>query len=228
MARSFPDPESADDQGLVTVTPKMTPELVLEAYASGIFPWSSRPVRWYSPDPRAIFLRERIHLPRKLKRDLRRGGFRVTFDTAFVDVIRACAERHAREGVWITDEFVRTYAQLHERGYAHSVEVWHEAELVGGLYGIQIRGLYAGESMFYRAPNASKVAFAYLVRQLDRLGIVLFDAQVINEHTHRLGAVLVHRSDYLQLLRIALGAEVPDGAKWPAEPPPWDEDVTGG
>lgn len=213
----FPHPETADPYGLVTVTPAMTPELVLEAYRSGIFPWSEAPVRWYSPDPRAIFVPELIRVPRRIHREVRRGGFRVTFDTAFTEVMRACAEEHAREGVWIGPAFLEVYSQLQRMGYAHSVEVWRDDALVGGLYGLQIAGLFAGESMFYRAPNASKVAFAYLVRQLEETGNVLFDAQAINPHTERLGAVLVRRRDYLMLLRYALGVG-PERHVWPREP----------
>lgn len=210
----FPDPESADPYGLVAVTRSMSPELLLEAYQRGIFPWSERPVRWYSPDPRAVFLLDRIHLPRSLKRVLNRGQFRVTFDQAFDRVIQGCARAHERDGVWITDGFIENYSTLFHIGYAHSVEVWQDDALVGGLYGVQIRGLFAGESMFYEVSNASKVAFAFAAAQLRRLGVALFDAQVINENTHRLGAVLLRRTDYLSLLNRAMQANVPDGRPW--------------
>lgn len=200
----------------------MTPELVLEAYSRGIFPWSTDPVRWYSPDPRAIFLRQTIHVSRRLQRELRSGRFRVTFDTRFEEIIRACAAAHADSGVWITNTFIETYCALHRSGYAHSVEVWNGEALVGGLYGLQLHGLFAGESMFHRVSNASKVAFAYLVRQLDTIGVRLFDAQVINDHTHRLGAVVVRRHDYIAMLKHALLLRtIFDGRIWPSEAPPW-------
>lgn len=225
MASFFPNPSTADPSGLVAVTDRMTPALVLEAYRSGIFPWSTDPVRWYSPDPRAIFVWERIHLPRRLLRELRSDRYRVTCDSRFEEVIRACSETHAANGVWITEEFVTTYTELHAQGLAHSIEVWRDDILVGGLYGVQVNGLYAGESMFYREPNASKIAFAHLTRHLQSMGIGLFDAQVVNDHTMRLGAVTVRRTDYLRMLKRALALRTPyDGRKWPLELPPWGKD----
>ncbi|MEK7705001.1 MAG: leucyl/phenylalanyl-tRNA--protein transferase [Myxococcota bacterium] len=218
----FPDPRLADDYGLVAETDAMTPELLVDAYSHGIFPWSDDPVRWFSPDPRAIFLRERVRLPHKLGKIIRRHGFHVTLDQAFTDVVVACAETHRHEGEWISSGFVRAYSELHAHGQAHSVEVWQGDALVGGLYGVQLRGLFAGESMFYRVANASKVAFAALLAQLDAMGTLLMDAQVINEHTASLGAVLVTRDDYLYLLEHAMRADgTHDGKPWSAEPPPF-------
>lgn len=214
----FPDPSTADPSGLVAVTPHLSTELLLDAYRHGLFPWSEHPVRWYSPDPRALFILDEIKLPRSLNRLLNRKTFRVTFDQAFEAVMRGCAEAHQSGGVWISEGFVETYAALHRMGYAHSVEVWQEQDLVGGVYGVQIKGLFAGESMFYRVSNASKVAFAFCVAQLRRLGIVLFDAQVINENTQRLGARLARRTDYLHALQYAMQMDVVDGAAW--RPPP--------
>jgi leucyl/phenylalanyl-tRNA--protein transferase len=217
----FPDPDGADESGLVAVTDSLDTELLLEAYGRGIFPWSEHPVRWYSPDPRALFLRSLIRIPRRLGRLMRKGDFRVSFDTAFEPVMQGCADAHRADGVWITPGFLRAYSELHQLGYAHSVEVWRGEALVGGLYGVQLGGLFAGESMFHRAANASKVAFAHLVAQLDLVGTVLFDCQVINDHTEALGAVCVPRRDYLAALPLAL--RVPTrfaGEKWPAEPPP--------
>ncbi len=217
----FPDPRGADATGLVAVTRELDAELLLSAYAQGIFPWTVDPVRWYSPDPRAIFLRDRVRLPRRLGRLMRKENLRVTCDQAFTEVMRACAASHAEEGVWISEPFVRAYGELHEQGFAHSVEVWQDDRLVGGLYGVQLAGLFAGESMFYRVPNASKVAFAHLIGVLDELGNVLLDAQVLNEHTHRLGAVCVRRDDYLALLALALRTPARGaGAPWPKDPPP--------
>ncbi|HSI06849.1 MAG TPA: leucyl/phenylalanyl-tRNA--protein transferase [Myxococcota bacterium] len=223
MADFFPDPNTADPYGLVAVSDTMTPELVVDAYRHGIFPWSTDPVRWYSPDPRAIFAYENIHLSKRLLRELRANRYRVTFDTRFAEVIRACAESHAHTGVWISELFISTYCELHERGHAHSVEVWQDDVLVGGLYGVQVNALYAGESMFHRVPNASKVAFAYLARHLQAIGVVLFDAQVVNDHTQRLGAVIVRRTDYLRRLKRALLLQTSfDGKKWALDVPPWE------
>lgn len=216
----FPDPRTADNTGLVAMTSHLDAYMLLDAYRHGLFPWSSNPVRWYSPDPRTIFLPDEIHLPRNLPKLARKARFRVTYDRAFDAVIRGCADAHAPEGTWITPEFMNAYCELHEMGYAHSVEVWQNGNLAGGLYGVQLAGLFAGESMFFRVSNASKVAFAKLLEQLARVRTVLFDAQVINAHTARLGAVLIRREDYLYLLRRAMSARVRyEGQKWPAEPP---------
>lgn len=215
----FPDPERADSTGLVAVTPELNTDLLLEAYARGIFPWSENPVRWYSPDPRAIFLRPTVRLPKKIGKAMRRHTLRVTFDTAFREVVQACADAHRAEGEWITPGFINAYAQLHEQGYAHSVEVWQGERLVGGLYGVQMGAMFAGESMFHHVPNASKVAFTYLVYQLDLIGVVMIDAQVINAHTASLGAVLVSRHDFLMLLSRALRMPVrTQGERWGPEP----------
>ncbi len=218
---TFPDPESADPTGLVAVTRELNVELVLSAYRQGIFPWSEHPVRWYSPEPRAIFVRDHLRLPRRLGRMMRQGGFSVTLDIAFDRVIRGCADAHRSEGEWISSGFVRVYNELYRLGHAHSVEVWQDDRLVGGLYGVQLGGLFAGESMFHLVDNASKVAFAYLVGQLDHIGTVLFDCQVLNEHTANLGAVCVYRRDYLQALAYALAVpSLYGGKRWPREPPP--------
>lgn len=196
----------------------MNAAMLREAYSRGIFPWSEDPVRWYSPDPRAIFLRETVQVPGKIGKAMRHHGLRVTFDTAFDAVIRACSEEHQTEGVWIGPQFIRAYGDLHQEGQAHSVEVWQDATLVGGLYGVQLGAMFAGESMFYRVPNASKVAFAYLVQHLWSSGALYIDAQVMNEHTARLGAVQVRRRDFLHLLEIAL--QTPCDPSWPQEPGP--------
>ncbi len=216
----FPPPDTADETGMVALTKGLHAELLIDAFMHGIFPWSEKPVAWYSPNPRAIFLRDRIHLPRRLPRIMRKNAFTVTFDQAFTDVMRACAAAHSNEGEWISSGFIQAYTDLHAMGHAHSVEVWKDGQLAGGLYGVQIRGLFSGESMFYCVSNASKVAFAFLIRWLHRIGSVLLDAQVLNHHTARLGAVLIHRDDYLYLLQHALKIRSRlDGRKWPRNPP---------
>ncbi len=216
-ARMFklPDPRTADPSGLVIETPKLTPELVLEAYVRGMFPWSEKPARWFSPDPRAVFVREHVRLPSRLGRMVRQGNFHVTFDTAFEDVMRGCRSAHAHEGEWLGDEFIESYGILHKAGYAHSVEVWQNEALVGGLYGIQIGAMFAGESMFYRASNASKVAFAALMAMVEHLGIWFVDAQAANDHTEKLGVVWVTRNDFLKALQQAVHTETPGGpGRW--------------
>jgi leucyl/phenylalanyl-tRNA--protein transferase len=210
----FPDPRDADDEGVVAVGGPLKAKRLLAAYRQGIFPWSGEPVRWHSPDPRSIFWE--VKLPRKLGKMVRRAGFTVSYDRAFRQVAQACADVHRPEGEWITPAFVEAYVELHQLGYAHSVEVWQQGELAGGLYGVHVDGLFAGESMFYHVSNASKVAFAALVYHLDALGVALFDCQVINLNTYNLGAALVHRDDYLRMLKIALKLPTPfSGQRWP-------------
>jgi leucyl/phenylalanyl-tRNA--protein transferase len=217
----FPDPDTADPTGLVAISHAMNPGLLIDAYSHGIFPWSENPVCWYSPDPRALFVRDRIKLPKKMGKAMRRHQLHVTFDESFEQVMTACAEAHARTGTWISPPFLRAYAELHRMGHAHSVEVWQENRLVGGLYGVQIGAMFAGESMFHLVTNASKVAFVHLVEQLQRIGVILFDAQVINAFTIQLGAVLVRRAQFLEVLKHAVSMRTSvDGQRWPAEPPP--------
>lgn len=204
--RHFYDPRLADEEGLVGLTPAITPGLLLEAYQNGIFPWSDRPARWYSPDPRSIFDLETLKLSRRLVRVVRQGRFQVTFDRAFAQVMQACRAHHHRYS-WLSPTMVAAYTHFHQLGYAHSVEVWFEEELVGGLYGVGMGKFFAGESMFFRHTDASKVAFYHLVVKLRQLGVQLFDSQVINSHTASLGAIEISREDYLKRLELALGVE---------------------
>lgn len=215
-AHRFGDARLAGAEGVVARGGDFTVERLLVAYQHGIFPWDGDPVRWCSPDPRAVFWR--VRLPRRLGKVVRRHRLRVTFDVDFAAVIRACAEHHSGAGTWVTPQFIDGYVALHRAGHAHSVEVWQDQRLVGGLYGVQVKGLFAGESMFHRLTDASKVAFAALVYQLQAVGTVLFDCQAINRHTHRLGAALVSRADYLRMLSLALAVATPgDGEPWPRE-----------
>ena len=227
-AHGFSDPMLADDEGVVGVGGAFSPERVLAAYQNGIFPWSGDPVRWHCPDPRAIFWR--VKLPRRFERMVRRSGFTLSFDTDCSAVIEACADHHRPQGEWITNDFIDVYSNLNEMGYVHSVEVWQGGALVGGLYGVQIGRMFAGESMFHRVTNASKVAFAALALKLRSLGIVLFDCQVINRHTHSLGAVLVSRADFLKLLHYALSLPAAEPGRWAPDASvilPWNEDSRG-
>ena len=201
----FPDPLRARGDGMVAIGGDLSvPRLVL-AYRSGIFPWTVDPITWWSPDPRGIFELKDFHVSRSLRYELKRGRIQVTFDRDFPSVIRGCAEA-PRDGdsTWITEEFIRAYIRLHEAGHAHSVEAWLEGELVGGLYGVAVGGLFAGESMFHRASNASKVCVAKLVERLNERGFHLFDTQMVTTATQQMGAVEVRRPEYLKRLRVAV------------------------
>ncbi len=201
-----PDPESADEQGLVALGGKLSPERLLGAYRAGVFPWSSRPVAsWWSPDPRAIFELESWRPHRSVRQAVKRGDWRFTADRDFVGVMHACAEpQEGRESTWITADFVAAYSALHRRGHAHSIEVWEGDEMIGGLYGVTIGGFYGGESMFRRRTDASKAAVMYLIERLRAGGFTLLDAQVPTPHLERLGAITIPRREYLDRLRQAL------------------------
>ena len=201
---AFPHPEKSDRSGLLAVGGDLSPERLLLAYASGIFPWYSedQPILWHSPDPRSVLRVEDLHVPRSLARTIRRGRFEVRLDTAFEDVIRSCAElpRPGGGGTWITPDMLDAYCELHRLGFAHSAEAFADGVLVGGLYGVSIGAVFFGESMFALVPDASKVAFVTLVRQLARWGIDLIDCQQQTHHLARFGAVLWPRSCYLEAL----------------------------
>lgn len=185
----------------------LTPHVLLNAYSQGIFPMADEDgtIYWYDPDPRAILPLERFHIPRRLARRIRRGGFEVRVDTAFRQVITACAEpAPGRETTWISPEIIRAYCDLHELGFAHSVETWIDDWLVGGLYGVTLGGLFAGESMFSRAEDASKIALVYLVERLCQRGYILLDIQFMTEHLRRFGAVEIPRREYKRRLVAAL------------------------
>ena len=186
---------------------RLTPELLVRAYCAGIFPMGDsrrRQIRWYAPDPRAIIPLESFHVPRSVGRTIRRGTFEVRVNTAFGEVIRACA---ARRETWISAEIIRAYSELHALGLAHSVEAWQSGALAGGLYGVALGGAFFGESMFTRVRDASKVALAALVERLRARGFVLLDTQFLTEHLARFGAVEIPRDEYLLLLRHALQLE---------------------
>jgi leucyl/phenylalanyl-tRNA--protein transferase len=208
-SRFFLDPERADADGLVGVGGNLNSPLLLEAYRSGIFPWfdEDSPILWWSPDPRAIFEMDGLHVSRRLARTVRSGRFTATVDRAFVEVVRGCAHRTG-EGVWITPGMIDAYVRLHQIGHAHSVEVWHDGQLAGGVYGVTVGGLFAGESMFTRIRDASKVALVHLMERLQQHAFQLFDVQFLNEHTARLGAIEIPRREYLSRLRNAVACDV--------------------
>jgi leucyl/phenylalanyl-tRNA--protein transferase len=218
----FPPPELAEENGVLAVGGDLREERLILAYSSGIFPWPHEglPLLWHSPDPRTVLVPKDLHVGRSLEKSIRRGHYEVRLDTAFRQVMRGCSqkERPNQDGTWITDEMVEGYVALYRRGLAHSIEAWQGEELVGGLYGISLGGAFFGESMFAEAPDASKVAFATLVRQLDRWGFDFVDCQVHTEHLERFGAVPWSRTRFLAALKKALKKPTRVGP-WKLDPP---------
>lgn len=205
----FPPVEAASLEGLLAVGGDLSPERLLTAYGRGIFPWynDDQPILWWSPDPRAVLFPHKLHISRSLARTIRRADFTVTLDTCFRRVMTHCAgprPQHPEGGTWITPEMLEAYSTLHEMGYAHSIEIWQEDTLVGGLYGLALGGAFFGESMFSHAPNASKVALTLLVRQLHAWGFTLFDCQQSSPHVMRFGAEEIPRHEFLKHLKEAL------------------------
>jgi len=202
----FPEPENADDDGLLAVGGDLRPETMLKAYRSGIFPWTVKPISWWSPDPRAIFEIASFRLSTRMQRLFRSGRFSFSLDRCFTRVMEGCAApAPGRESTWISPEFIAAYTRLHKIGYAHSAEVWHGGQLAGGVYGVAIGGFFAGESMFHTVSNASTMALAFLIEHLKKQGFELFDSQVISSHTASLGAIEIRRKDYLRRLSKAIG-----------------------
>jgi leucyl/phenylalanyl-tRNA--protein transferase len=201
----FPPADNALPDGLVAIGGALTSARLLAAYRAGIFPWSANPVTWWSPDPRAIIELNAFHVPRTLAKLARRKPFRVTRDWAFRAVMEGCAAPGpGRAETWITPEFLRAYMGLHEEGHAHSVECWSGDELAGGIYGVAVNGLFAGESMFHRAANASKLALLHLLEHLRNRGFTLFDIQMLTPATRQFGAIEISRPEYLNRLAAAL------------------------
>lgn len=217
----FPDPERLKfepEPGLVAIGGDFSVERLCLAYRSGIFPWTDNPITWWSPNPRGIFEWDKFHVPRSLQKLAKRcvvlsreepvgsrpsARFEITVNRAFRSVIEKCATSR-RVGNWITAEFIESYTRLHEAGHAHSLEVWQQSELVGGIYGVAIGGLFAGESMFHTVSNSSKLALLFLFERLRQRGYSLFDIQMITPTTACFGAVEIPRTEYLRRLRIAV------------------------
>lgn len=204
----FPPPQWANEQGILAIGGDLQPERLLLAYEKGIFPWYSEdePIIWWSPDPRFVLRSSNLKVSKSMKQVLRSEKFQITFDQNFSDVIQNCQQikRKGQPGTWITNPMYEAYIKLHELGYAHSVEVWENAELVGGLYGISLGRAFFGESMFSKVSNASKTGFIHLVNTLKRHHFELIDCQVYTQHLARFGAEEIHRSDFLAELEEAL------------------------
>jgi len=210
------DPEQADQafppvsealsepDGLLAVGGCLSSQRIINAYTQGIFPWYSHddPILWWSPDPRLVIFPEKLYLSRSLHKTLRKQTFQITFNTAFSQVIKACAAPRTDEtGTWLLPEMQQAYCRLHDEGHAHSIETWHQGELVGGLYGIAVGQVFFGESMFYRKTDASKIAFVGLIQHLSRWGYQLIDCQVHTQHLISLGAEEITRSIFSSLLK---------------------------
>jgi leucyl/phenylalanyl-tRNA---protein transferase len=204
----FPDPRRGDDEGLVAIGGDLSVARLRAAYTAGIFPWYNDgfPVLWWSPNPRAILPADELHVSRSLRRRLEHKDYVLTWNLAFSEVILACGQGR-KGGTWIVPEMRRAYQQLHHEGFAHSVEVWQENRLVGGLYGVQCGALFAAESMFHRVTDASKVAVVAACRSLARAGIRVFDVQFATSHLRSLGVREISRDDYLA--RVARASQTP-------------------
>lgn len=213
----FPPPELAEEDGLLAVGGDLRVERLLLAYSMGIFPWYSddSPILWWSPDPRLVLLPEDLNVSRSLRQTIKKEIYRTTFDSAFERVIRSCAESPRKDGAgtWITEDMIRAYCRLYEKGFAHSVESWEGDELAGGLYGVALGGVFYGESMFARRSDASKVAFVRLVQRLAQWKFRIVDCQVTTRHLISLGAKEVPRSEFLGIVRKALKLRTPQG-RW--------------
>ncbi len=213
---AFPHPSRAlrHPNGLLAAGGDLRPERLIAAYRRGIFPWysSGEPILWWSPDPRAVLYPTRVHVSRRLARRLRQAKYPVTLDRAFAAVIQGCAApRRAQEGTWLTPEMQAAYQALHGLGVAHSIEVWNDGALIGGIYGVALGRVFFGESMFSRRPDASKIALVHLARELERRGFLLLDCQVGSAHLYRMGAVDMPRTAFLETLQWATVADADVG-----------------
>lgn len=200
----FPPVNQASPEGIVAIGGDLSPERLILAYKNGIFPWfeDDEPILWWSPPERMVLFLEELKVSKSMRNIINRKQFRITFNTAFKEVITNCRDikRDGQPGTWITDDMTEAYCRLNEMGIAKSVEVWQDDELVGGLYGIDLGHIFCGESMFSKVSNASKIAFIALVKQLQLANYRLLDCQVHNDHLESLGAREIDRADFLELL----------------------------
>jgi leucyl/phenylalanyl-tRNA--protein transferase len=203
--RRFPNPRNSTPEGIIAVGGDLEPESLLLAYSQGIFPWpiEGMPMAWFCPPERAILEWENLHIPRSLARARNKSTFRFTIDQAFSQVIEHCslAYRPGQNGTWITPELKTAFIDFHRLGHAHSVEVWNQDNLIGGIYGVDGGGIFAGESMFHLEPNASKLAILYLLEYLHEKGLSWFDIQVMTPHMEALGARVISRNKFLIKLK---------------------------
>ena len=213
----FPTPHLASEDGLLAVGGDLSQERLLLAYRMGIFPWFSNnePILWWSPDPRLVLYPHEIKISKTLRKVIKKDVFSVTMDIAFNEVINQCAQVRVQknEGTWIVRDMIDAYCNLHEAGFAHSVEVWHQGDLAGGLYGVSLGKCFFGESMFTRISNASNVGFVKLVEHLKELSFDMIDCQVPTEHLTRFGARQIPRIRFLNQLEKSLKAPTQKG-KW--------------
>jgi len=209
-----------EPNGLLAVGGDLSLKRLLNAYRGGIFPWfgSREPIYWWSPDPRTVLFPHKVRITRSLRKSLRNKGYRITFDTCFADVVNACAAPRAyASGTWITNEMHTAYCRLHAADVAHSIEVWNKAgELVGGLYGVAVGGIFSGESMFSREPDTSKMALVALAYHVQQWGFTVIDCQIENPHLMSMGAENIPRRDYLALLQTNL--QHPPPRCWQVDP----------
>ncbi len=216
----FPAVEEAEDWGGLALGGDLSPERLLLAYRSGIFPWyeAGQPIIWYAPDPRFVLFPEKLKVSKSMRSVLRQKTFRITYDTDFRGVMRNCQQvrRKGQRGTWITGDMLEAYTRLHQLGFAHSAEVWQHDRLVGGLYGIRLGHIFFGESMFSKVSNASKAGFMMLVHDLQKQGCQLIDCQVYTPHLESLGAENVTRAVYMRLLEKGLQYETLQG-RWKRE-----------
>jgi leucyl/phenylalanyl-tRNA--protein transferase len=211
---AFPPPEAAHPSGLLAIGGKLEVDWLLTAYHEGIFPWFDQPpIEWWSPDPRLILAPDELKVSRSLKKTVRKASFETRMDSAFQAVIKACAatQRPRQRGTWISQQMIHAYVNLHNAGYAHSVETWCEGELVGGLYGVALGGCFFGESMFSQRNDASKVALVALVEECRKRNIALIDCQVRTAHLVSLGAREIPRAEFLALVRQLVDQPAPIG-----------------
>ncbi len=215
---AFPQPHLADQDGLLAVGGDLSQERLLLAYRLGIFPWflEGEPYLWWSPDPRLVLYPDELIVSKSLKKTMKQNTFHITFDSAFHQVIQSCANTREKknEATWIVQEMIHAYVNLHQSGYAHSVEAWSNGKLAGGLYGVALGRCFFGESMFSNKSNASKVAFVHLVQYLKKQSYQMIDCQVTTAHLKRFGAREIPRKEFLKQLDLAM--------KWPTNNRSWN------
>ncbi len=205
---SFPNPRFAPSEGLLAYGGDLNPQRLLSAYRKGIFPWYNEgdPILWWSPDPRFVLFPKDIKISKSFRRVLRNTSYSVFFDTAFGEVIEQCSKvpREGQNGTWLIEDMKRAYKELHNMGYAHSVEVYIDGKLAGGLYGVALGSAFFGESMFTLKPNGSKIALKALSDVLSENGYDFVDCQVVTEHLRRMGAIEIDRDEFLDRLDVAM------------------------